>query len=297
MKIWFQWMAFGRLLKFRTHAAIRMTLIAFLTSLIAAAGYCLAMATWLDVERMSRDVTMDVFVSEQASDSTLATYVSTIYALPGVAYAQMDRGDEVWESYTDRLNIEDDDLGEVVHLPTRIRLSMSSMGTSASRMIETERLVTMILGNDLVHIAWSPTQVNMRAHRREELRMACIIGSVLFLLLVMVSVVYSFRAEVHDAGTDLSIGAVLGAAPSTSAFPHFLVCVLTAVLGAGLVCGLLTIARPHVLPGIPWLSTVSLADCVKVVLVVMTALIVEGWLLTYAAARRKARHGKADRAS
>ena len=181
--MWFQWMAFGRLMKFRARAAMRMTLISFLTTIIAACGFSLGTATWLDIERMSDDVTMDVFVQVDASDSTLLAYVATIYSLPGVAHAQFDDGDRVWATFRERMRVEGDDLAEVVHLPHRIRLTMTTMGTTASHMTETEDLVTRIVRNDLVRIAWAPEHVAHLAHRREELRLAILVGSALFLCL------------------------------------------------------------------------------------------------------------------
>lgn len=297
MSMWFHWTAYTRLLKFRLRPALRMVCISLLTSLIAASGVTLGLATYRDVERMSSEVIMDVFVANTVADSTALSYISGIYTLPGVSHIAFDYGTSVWEDYTDRLRIEGDELGDVVDLPHRLRMVMTSEGTSISRMAQTEDLVRRIIGADVVQVAWSPEQIAQLTQRRKEMQTGMVIGSVLFLLLVIVSVVYSFRAEVHDAGTDLSVGATLGAAPSTSAFPHFLLCTTAAVVGALLASAILYVTRPVVLKSVPWLDTVSLFDAVKVVLVVMAALILEGWLLTYAAARKRARHGKADRAA
>lgn len=297
MKMWFQWMAYGRLLRFRGRSVIRITLVAFLTTLIVASGYWWGMSVWRDIDRASAQVVMDVFVDEGASEDAIATSMKHLSALPGVRLVQFEDGDRVWASYSERKRIDNEDLSQVVELPHRIRLAMRPIGTSASRMSETEELATAIVGTELVRVVWSPTQIEQLSFRRQELVFAVAVGASLFFLLLLTSIVYSFRAEVHHAGTDLSVGAVLGAAPSTTAFPHFLVCASAAVIGSGIASLLLFTMRPFVIGRIHWLDLVTLSEVLCVVLVVMSALIIEGWLLTYAAAHKSARHGKADRAS
>ena len=297
MKMWFQWTAFGRLLRFRARPVGRITLVAFLTALIVACGFWWGMATWRDIERMRADVTMDVFIDDGASDVAIASNMKQLSALPGVQRAQFDDGERVWATFSERMRIGGDELAQIVELPHRIRLTMRTIGTTASRMSETEALATTIAGSDLIRVVWSPSHIEQLNRRREELTIAVAVGSSLFLLLLMVSIVYSFRAEVHHAGTDLSVGAVLGAAPSTTAFPHFLVCAAAAVVGSALACLLLAVVRPFILDRVSWLSSVMAMEVLYVVLGVMIALIAEGWLLTYAAAHKSARHGKADRAS
>lgn len=297
MKMWFQWGAFGSLLRLRARPVARMVLISFLTTIIVAVGFWLGMATWLDIQRMGSDVTMDVFVQDGVTDSTLAAHVALIASLPGVSHVQFDDGDRVWALYRERIRVSGDDLAEVVQLPHRIRITMTPRGTTEQRMTETEDLVTKIVGSDLVRVVWAPELIERLTHRREEFWLALIVGASLFLLLLMVSVVYSFRAEVHHAGTDLAVGAVLGAAPSTTAFPHFLLCASTAIVGAGFACLVVVLARPFILERAAWFGTVPTSAVLYVVLAVMAALITEGWLLTYTAARKSARHGKADRAT
>ncbi len=295
--MWFQWIAFGRLMRFRARPVARMTLIALLTTLIVACGYWWGMATWRDIERMSANVTMDVFVDDDASDSVLVSNMKLMSTLPGVRHVQFDHGEQVWAMYREHVRLDGDDLAEIVELPHRLRLTMRPIGAIASRMTETEDLVKSMVANDLVRVVWSPTHVEQLRNRREEFRLAVIVGASLIVLLIMVAVVYAFRAEVHHAGIDLSVGAVLGAAPSTTAFPHFLACATAAVVGAAFACLLLALARPPVLDRVFWLGAVTAIEVVVVVLAVMVALIIEGWLLTYAAARKSARHGRADRAS
>lgn len=297
MRMWFQWMAFGRLLRFRARPVARITLVAFLTALIVASGYWWGMSAWRDIERMSAQVTMDVFIDEGASEVAIASNIEQMSALPGVRRVQLEDGERVWSTYRERLRIGGEELAQVVELPHRIRLTMRPIGVSASRMSETEDLATSIAGSDLVRVVWSPTQIEQLSLRRQEMVVAIAVGASLFFLLLLTSVVYSFRAEVHHAGTDLSVGAVLGAAPSTTAFPHFLVCASAAIVGSGLACLLLACMRPFVLDRVHWLGVVTATEVLYVVLAVMIALIVEGWLLTYAAAHKSARHGKADRAS
>jgi len=297
MRAWFHWMAFKRVLRFRIRPVLRMTMVSFLTTLIVALAFWWTMAAWNDLDRMSRDVVMDVFVQDDVADSTIVSYVKSISSLPGVRNTSFDSGDRVWLSYRNRLRVEGNDLDDVVRLPHRVRMSMTTRGTHASRMTETDHLVTMIVGDDLVRVAWSPSYVAQLGQRRFELQFAVIVGAGLFLLLIMISTVYSFRAEVHHAGADLAVGADLGAAPSITALPHFLVCATAAIAGAALASVVIAVAHSLLLAEIHWLASVPMREVLYVVLVVMVALMVEGWLLTYVAARMSARHGKADRAS
>jgi len=272
-------------------------LVALLTALIVAFSYWWGMATYGDIERMSAHVTMDVFVQDDAADSILSSHRAQLSSLPGVRRVQFDNGDKVWSAHLERMRIGGEDLEEIVQIPHRFRLTMRPAGATTSRMIETESLVTSIVGSELVRVAWSPDHVEYLSNRRAELRLTLIVAIVLFVLQLVVSIVYSFRAEVHHAATDLSVGAVLGAAPSITAFPHFLICTLAAISGCVVAAAILLVVRPMVVERVPWMSAVELSELLCAVSAVMLALIVVGWLLTYAAAHKSARHGKADHAT
>ncbi len=255
MSLWFHVRSAGGLLRRRKGPVVRMVTVAMIGTLWSVVGGSWFLATWRDIDRVAGDVRIDLLVRSEASDSAVREAVEEIRELPSADLVRFVRENEVWREFSNDVGAEED-LRAVVTMPRFIRIIPNSDAATMSQLtLMTSAILTRY--GDVVHNAtWPREYVRLLDSRRNDVMILAIIAGALSLIMFMLAVAYAFRAEIHAAGDDLRVGAILGASLWWTAMPHILVSLVAGALGLGLASALVAGAAGPVLERVPWFAAV-----------------------------------------
>lgn len=256
MTLWFHVAAAGRLLRRRKGAVIRMALTTFVTSLWCIIGGIWALAMWRETTDMAGKAQLELFLHADADASTVESMRTTLERMPAIADVEVVDGDRLWRDLQRDLRLDDVGLTDIVRPPTLIRCTpradevrMDRMARLASTMRDAFPAIDRAV--------WPMDYVRVIDRRRADILILGSVAGGLSVLMFILAFLYAFRAELHQAGGDLRVGTLLGAAPSFIAMPHMLVSMVAGVLGLGIGIGALAAAWPWLTARAPWLASVQ----------------------------------------
>jgi cell division protein FtsX len=267
MSLWFHMRAAGQLLKRRKVQVLRMAAVAMVGTLWCVVGGLWSVATWRDIDRQAAEVRIDLLVRVEATDSAVRVVVRELSELPSVDHVRFVRENEVWREFSGDVGA-DDDLRAVVSMPRLIRLAPKTTAATTGQLLLMTSSVLSQFGDVVYDVAWPRAYVDVLDARRRDLTVLAIIAGALSLVMFVLAASYAFRAEIHTAGGDLKVGALLGASSAWVAMPHLFVSILAGIAGVVLAGTFVAVGARFAVERLPWVRTVE-ADEVVLLLAVL----------------------------
>lgn len=256
MSFWFHRSAAATLLSRRKGAVARMVLTSTAASLWCIVGGIWALAMWRETTQMAGRTQLELFLHADADASAVSNVRNTLERMPAIDRVEVVDGDRLWRELQRDLRLEDTGLTDIVRPPTLIRCTPRVDEVRSDRM--TLLASTIRDAHPVVDRAiWPYDYVRVIERRRTDIMVLGSVAGGLSVLLFILAMLYAFRAELHLAGNDLRIGAVLGATPTFIAMPHILVSMTAGLVGLGLACGAIAGAWPWLSGAAPWLALVQ----------------------------------------
>lgn len=287
--MWFHLTAAGRLLARRRGPVARMVLVAWIGTLWCLVGGVWTLATFRTVQREAESIQIDVLLRPTTTDADARAMARDIASWRAVRDVEFLREQEVWQEFSGDVAI-DDHLRSVVAMPRIVRFWLRAHAATPKNIEAKAARLERRYSDRVEQVVWSEAYARVVAERRRDVAMLGSVAGILSLLFVIIALMYAFRAELHAAGGDLRVGALLGARASWIAMPHFLVSMIAGALGVLLALGVLAIAVPSLHDRLPWMDTVHLSDVVFFVLILAVLGILAGWWQSLMAGRRAVRH-------
>lgn len=275
MSLWFHMMAAGQLMKRRKGQVLRMTAVAMIGVLWCVVGGLWTLATWRDIDRQAAEVRIDLLVRAEATDSAARAVVRELAELTSIDHVRFVRENEVWREFSGEVGA-DDDLRAVVSMPRLIRLAPKADAATSGQLLLMTSSVLSQFGDVVYDVAWPRAYVDVLDARRRDLMILTIIAGTLSLVMFVLAASYAFRAEIHAAGGDLRVGALLGASSVWVAMPHLIVSVLAGIAGVVLAGGVVAVGARYAVERLPWIRTVKLDE----VILLLSALAVVGLMVS-----------------
>lgn len=255
MSLWFHFRSAGQLLQRRKGPVVRMVTVAMIGTLWSVVGGAWFIATWRDIDRQAGDVRIDMLVRSDATDSAVREAVEEIRELPSADLVRFIRENEVWREFSNDVGAEED-LRAVVTMPRFIRIIPHAEAATMPQLSLMTSAILSRYGDVVLNASWPRDYVRLLDSRRNDVMILAIISGALSLIMFMLAVAYAFRAEIHAAGGDLRVGALLGASLWWTAMPHILVSLVAGAIGLGLASALIAGAAGPVLERVPWFAAV-----------------------------------------
>jgi len=283
--MWFHVTAAGRLLTRRRGPVLRMVFVAWIGTLWCVAGGVWTLATYRAVQRQASTIQVDVILRPTTTEANARIMIRGIRTQYGVGSAELLREQDVWAEFAADVDI-DDRLRSVVAMPRLIRWSPTAAGGTARNIRAVISRIEQTYADQIDDIVWSEELASVVDARRRDVLMLGSVAGGLSLLLFLIAVTYSFRAELHAAAADLRVGSVLGASSSWVAMPHVLVSMITGALGLLLALATIAGVAPTALSRLPWVAEVRIADVGLMVAGLAGVGVISSWWQSLAAGRR-----------
>lgn len=272
-------------MKRRKWPVLRMVLVAFTGSVWCIAGASWILAVWREVDAQAENVRVEIFLHSDASDSTATNFTHTVRQIPGVVSARLVAGDELWNMFAREVGAENE-LREVVALPSIVRLTLKSDFVRTPSLSLLTSAIERQYPELVREVVWPREFVAMLDSRRSDLTILGLSAAVLSIIMFSIALMYAFLAEIHQAGGDLELGALLGANRAALATPHFVVGVIAGFLGlaSAFVFGLVVLMNGTLL--LPWLRYVGSTDVALIAATLLVPGLAIAWSLSINAVRR-----------
>lgn len=255
MSFWFHVAAARSVLGRRRRAVARMVLTSMAATLWCLVGGIWALATWRETQAMASQTIMELFVPDGVSSDATSQIVTTLRAMPAFAAVRVVDAETVAQTFRNDIGL-DPGLAEIMRAPTIIRCAMRPDAVTVSGMTMTSAACRSAF--PLVSGAyWSTEYVYAIERRRSDIVVMGSVAGLLSAIMFILAILYAFRAELHQAESDLKVGVLLGASPSFVAMPHMLVSTVAGTAGLAMATGLLAAAWPQLVLWAPWLASVQ----------------------------------------
>lgn len=277
MSLWFHMQGAGRLLTRRKGPVIRMVFVALVGTVWCLSGAVWGVAVWRDLDRRAQEMSVDVIGPQDSLDVAIRAMAADMRKRPSIAGVRLMSGDVVWREFAREMRLEADDLREVASVPTILRLNLRPNMVSVTSTDRFVRSLKDMYPEATASIVWPRDYVEMLDAGRRDVIVLGGVAGVLSLILFFLSVTYAFRAEIHRAGSDLRVAALLGASVSWIAAPHLIVGLVAGAVGLTLGTGLVLLARPYALEHAAWLHTVHVVEIVSWTAMIVVSGVVLSW--------------------
>ncbi|MBK6290637.1 MAG: hypothetical protein IPI24_00805 [Ignavibacteria bacterium] len=277
MSLWFHMQGAGRLLTRRKGPVVRMIFVAFIGTVWCLSGAVWGVAVWRDLDRRAMEMSVDVIGPNDSLDVAIRAMAADMRKRPSIIGVRLMSGDAVWREFAHDMRLEADDLREVASVPTILRLNLRPNMVSLAATDRFVRSLKDIYPEATSSIVWPRAYVEMLDSGRRDVIVFGGVAGILSLILFFLSVTYAFRAEIHRAGSDLRVAALLGASTSWIAAPHLIVGLVAGAIGLALGSGVVLLARPYALQHAAWLQTVRITEIVAWTSFVVIAGIALSW--------------------
>lgn len=293
MTMWFHRTAIGRILRRHPGAMVRMVATATIVALWTLVGTAWLVGAWRDTQAMTSGITVELHWSPSTSDSTLRAAARSLRAMPAWHTVEIRHADAVWADLVRDLDLDGDVLRDVADVPDVIRLRpRPPYGTVRWMTLLTDVIEQRY--RDVDTVVWSTSYVEAVERRSTDIVVLGAAAAVLTLLLLFVVAGYTFRSNLHRAGDDLAIGALVGATPRFLAVPHMVIAWLAGATGLALAGA--TVATLWTLygPELPWTWRLLPTDIWIAVAVLAAGGVLAGWLQALLAVRHAMRKAGVD---
>ncbi|MBC8124645.1 MAG: hypothetical protein H7X70_02820 [Candidatus Kapabacteria bacterium] len=260
MNIWFHIQGASRLLARRKGPLARMVVVAIVGTLWCLAGGIWGVAVWRDLDRRAEQMSIDIIGPADSTNHAIHAMAQDMRRRPSVKSVNVLSSDDVWSEFANEMHLESDDLREVAAVPSILRLQLLPPMVSVTATEKFIRSLEAMYPEATARIVWPRPYVEMLDAGRSNVLIFGSVAGLLSLVLFLLAVTYAFRAEIHRAGSDLKVAALLGAPNSWIAAPHLLVSIIAGAVGLGIGVGLLCIARPYMLAQWMWLGNVTVNE-------------------------------------
>ncbi len=260
MNIWFHIQGSSRLLARRKGPVARMVVVAAVGTLWCLAGGMWGVAVWRDLDRRAEQMSIDIIGPADSTNQAIRAMAQDMRRRPSVKSVQVLTSDQVWSEFANEMHLESDDLREVAAVPSILRIQLRPPMVSLSATEKFVRSLVDMYPEATARIVWPRPYVEMLDAGRANVIIFGSVAGLLSLVLFLWALTYAFRAEIHRAGSDLKVAALLGAPNAWIAAPHLLVGSVAGAVGLVLGLGILCIARPTMLTQWVWLGNVSLNE-------------------------------------
>ncbi|MCX6140090.1 MAG: hypothetical protein NTX15_04550 [Candidatus Kapabacteria bacterium] len=260
MSLWFHVQGAGRLLARRRGPVLRMMVVAAVGTIWCLAGATLGVSVWRDLDRRAQEMTIDVIGPNDSTNQAINAMAMDMRRRPSVASVTLMNGEAVWREFSHDMHLESDDLRDVAAVPTILRIHLRPVLVSMSSTDRFVRSLREMYPEATSDVVWPKPYVEMIDASRRSVLVFGIVAGLLSLVLFLIAAAYAFRAEIHRAGSDLNVAALLGASVSWIAAPHLLVSLVAGAVGLLIGVGVVLVARPYAYVYASWLEHVSVGE-------------------------------------
>lgn len=259
MRAWFHRSAASALLKRRKGPVGRMILVSFASCLWFFAGGSWIVATLRDMDRQASEISIDVFLNPEVSDSSGHQLTSTLRLMPDVTRSTFFDESAMWKEFSEDVGV-DDELHQIVDVPSVIRLSLTPRSVHEKDVVVLSHAIEREYPEIVSEVVWPRQLIRLLDERRQDVLLLGIAAGILSFVLFIFALAYAFRAEIHRAGADLYVGVVLGADPSSIAMPHLFVSMVAGALGLLLAFSATCLAGLYLNEQLKWVQFVHVSD-------------------------------------
>jgi cell division protein FtsX len=266
-----------------------MVLTAVVGSLWCIVGAAWITAQWRETDELARAARMEVFVQTDSTHDRARALAVVARRINGVSAVTMTESADVYASLMKDLELSEADLAGIVQLPDQLTISVVPEHCTVADLTLIAASITRT-SPDVVRVVQPLDYVQMVERRRTDLFVLGGVASVLSAIMFIIAIFYAFRAEVHAAAGDLTIGRALGAGTWFMATPHILVSLVAGGLGLAAGMGLVIAAWPELVTRVVQFRFTQLQDiyittgAVAIVGVMLTA--VQSWWAVRRAVRK-----------
>lgn len=260
MSLWFHFQGAGRLLARRRGPVMRMVVVAMVGTIWCLAGTTWGVAVWRDLDRRAQEMSIDVIGSIDSTNQAITTMAHDLRRRPSVASVSLMNGDAVWREFSREMHLETDDLRDVAAVPPILRIHLRPALVSVTTTERFVRSLKEMYPEATSEIVWPKPYVEILDAGRRSVLVFGLVAGVLSLILFLIAIAYAFRAEIHRAGSDLNVAALMGASVSWIAAPHLLVSLAAGAIGLILGAVFVVIARPYAFLYAEWLAQVAVGE-------------------------------------
>lgn len=276
MSMWFHRTAAAQLFRRRKGAILRMALTWMAASLWCLLGGIWAIATWRETAEMAMQTRLELFLHANQTAATVNDVARTLRQMPAVASVEIIDGRQLWSDLRRDLRLGDADLAEIVEPPTMIRVAPAREFVTVAHM-ELLAKTCKDAFDGVDRALWPREYVYAIERRVLDITMLGSAAGLLSLILFALAMLYALRAELHKAGEDLRVGALLGASPTFVAMPHIIVSALAGAIGVSASALALYLAWPWLTGMAPWLAAVQPTEIIAMVCTLAIAGFVICW--------------------
>jgi cell division protein FtsX len=252
-----------------------MILTALVGGLWCLVGTAWIIAQWRETDELARAARLEVFVQTDSTHSSARALATVARRITGVSAVSTTMSADVYASLMKDLELSEADLSGVVQLPDQLTISVHPQQCTVADLTRIASSLTRT-SPDVIRVVQPLDYVVMVEHRRSDLLVLGGVAAVLSAVMFLIAIFYAFRAEVHAAAGDLSIGRALGAGTWFMATPHILVSLVAGGLGLAAGAGLVVVALPELVIRVAQFRFTSQQD----ILIAAGAVAVVGAFLT-----------------
>jgi len=255
MMLWFHGMAASRLLLRRKAPIARMITIVFAGSLWCVVGVCWMLGMMRETDAIAHDVQLRLSIRQEVGTDTVQILRRAIAHMPAVQAVTFKSGGQAAKEFFHSIDVNDASLEEIISVPDVVIVTPIREYCTTSRMELLERTLRSTYP-EIERVVWPRNLVMSIERRSTDLLILGLVAGLMSLILFALALTYAFRAEIHAADSDLSVGWIMGARSWFIAAPHIIVGVTSVVVGGGLAALLSAAVWPTALESLPWLVRV-----------------------------------------
>lgn len=287
--MWFHTMAASRLLFRRKSAVARMLATACIGSLWCVVGVAWILGMLRETDAIASNVQLRVSMRQGVGADTVQMIKRALSQMPAVHNVSFTSGRSAAHEFFHAIDVQDPALEEIISVPDVLNVTPQRDFCTTQRMQMLERTMRSTYP-EVEHVVW-PTDLVLSIERRtNDLFVLGLVVAGMTLIIFALALTYAFRAEIHKADSDLTVGWIMGARSWFIATPHWMVGIVATVLGAALAALCSAIAWQWALPSIPWLVRVRPEEIgITVVTCAGVGCVMSVWQ-SVVAARQAARH-------
>ncbi|MBU3741640.1 MAG: hypothetical protein FGM24_05070 [Candidatus Kapabacteria bacterium] len=287
MSFWFHVAAARSVLGRRRRPVARMVLTSMAATLWCLVGGIWALATWRETQTMASQTIMELFVPDGVTPDATSQILTTLRAMPAFASVRVVDAETVAQIFQKDIGI-DQGLVDIMRPPTIIRCTMRPDAVTVAGMTMTSTACRSAFPL-LSGAYWSRDYVYAIERRRSDIMVMGSVAGLLSVVMFVLAILYAFRAELHQAESDLKVGVLLGASPSFVAMPHVLVSSAAGTAGLAIAGGLLAAAWPQITARASWLTSVQPHEIVMMAATLAVAGLVVCWWQSISTVSRRTR--------
>ncbi len=222
--------------------------------------WCVVGVVWVlgmmrETDALAQNVQLRVALRAGTGADTVQTIRLALAQMPAIQSVAFKSGRTAARDFFRSIDVRDPSLEEIISVPDVVIVTPQRDYCTMPRMALLERTITSTYP-EVDRVVW-PTDLVLSIERRtNDLLLLGSVCGILSIFLFALALTYAFRAEIHQADSDLAVGWIMGARSWFIAAPHIMVGITATIVGAGVAALCCTTAWQSALAALPWLVRV-----------------------------------------